>query len=192
MIRVTAALRSSASRTLAALINQPPHLRHCPAASDTTMTVVKQRETLDTDSLVGGKSPWRCNALNSGSNVAVCSLSQLNRSSALAPLHVVLHPGSKTNWTGMTERVPLRASQQLLGAGEVSGTFLLELQRGSLVGDGVAGAGVPSKGARPTLIVCSRTTMPWFLRPWIHTLAATVDGVDTTLHKVLHPCHQPG
>lgn len=115
--------------------------------------------------------------------MAICSLSQL--SSALVPLHVMLQPGLTTNWTLPEERVLLRASQQMLGAGEVSGTFLLELQRGSLSADRVTH--VASNAARPTLIVCSRTTMPWFLRPWIHTLAATVDGVDTSLQKVLHP-----
>lgn len=151
------------------------------------MTIVNQRGTFDVDSFVGRQSAWNCKPLRSVSNVLVCALSdQMSLTSGVAPLHVALQPASHAR-SGVPDTVPLRASQQLLGAGEVSGTFLLELQRGRLSSDSETGRAPGREGPQPTLIVCSRTTLPWFLCPWIHTLEATVDGVQTSLRKVLHP-----
>eukprot|EP00892_Ulva_mutabilis_P008756 jgi/Ulvmu1/6252/UM028_0110.1 len=180
LIHVTAALRTSGAQTLADIVQQPPQLRHCPAASATTITTTSPRLKLASDGAAEGLPPWACRPTAHG-GLQVCSLSgQLRLSSAHAPLHVLVAPGSAI----AAERggaVPLHAAQQLLGAGEVSATFLLELQR-SHTGGGTAG---PDGVRRPSLIVCSRTTMPWFLRPWIHTLTASVDGSRIDFEKLV-------
>lgn len=183
LIHVTAALHTSGFQALADVLHQPAQLRPCPAAMATTMAIIGQCHELASD-LSQSHSPWTCGA-EAGGSWALCTLDgQTQSRSAYAPLPVMLaeifDPTSELPGTAS-----LHASQQLLGAGEVSATFLLELQRtqGHTSSDSSDGStGEP----RPRLIVCSRTTMPWFLRPWIHTLAAAIDGTPIALDKVLY------
>lgn len=184
LIRVTAALQRSGSEGLADVLQQASKLRHCPAASATTITMATHRNTFQTDALTDQLSAWNCEFLNAGRQLLVCGHGDKQPGSFLAPSASLLQ-GSHA-MIEVPGEMPLVASQQLIGAGEQSGTFLLELKRScSNPDDPEAGSRMCSiHRENPKLIVCSRTTFPWFLSPWIHTLTVMVDGRMMALQQV--------
>jgi hypothetical protein len=70
----------------------------------------------------------------------------------------------------------LHVNQHLLGSGDDTGTWMLEL-RNALRGE-------------RAVLVCTATMIPWFLQAWFHTLLISIDGRPVPLEQVCIPTPQ--
>jgi hypothetical protein len=79
--------------------------------------------------------------------------------------------------TEVTVRSPpalVHASQHVLGSGDESVTWLVEVQR--------------AEGMHAPLLFCTQSAIPWLFQAWLHTLRVTVDGRLLPLQEVCGQC----